>query len=1260
MSVSENTNQQPASAEDKPKSSGPSSAWSEDTKEEIQSTPNLSLKRRFTSSWARKQTDSSDGDGRDGVRGPLGLRLLHYSPEPLIDLIFVHGLRGGSIKTWRKGNDPRNVWPQLWLPLESGLQNANIHSFGYDSDWASTKSSVLNIHDFGQSLLEEMRNSPYLRDGGKGPILLVGHSMGGLVIKKAFILARDVPEFQERIRCIFFLATPHRGSDYAALLNNVLAVSGVLSPRHYISDLVTGSTSAQLINEDFARYASELPVFSFYETLRMSIGISSCIIVDKISAVLGPGFRKERVQYLNANHRDICKFDSPDDPNYITLKNAITSATQDILKEVIGTKLKESRASMLILKTYLGISHSPDEYYPRAEGSCQWIDERDDFQEWRDSAASFFQEDAPAPARNPSIFLVHANPGTGKTFLAAHVKEDLSQFQLECAYYFFHIGNKTSHTLGDFMRSVAYQMASSNAFVREKLLELYYEGSAFDKDDAWTIWTKVFKRGIFQARIRTPQYWVIDAIDECSRYRDFFTMIKGIQLSFPLRIFITSRKLSDMTHLARSLEPSAFVTSIEIESEDSIRDIECYIQTRTRNRPIDAIENKDDFVSNLLQRSNACFLWVKLVLDELEQVYSNESIMEVLHNIPERMIPYYERTIRAMSEKKREKHIAKAVLMWVVASARRLFIPELSNALKLDIKAELPNARSAVEGLCGQLVSVDHQSGVVDLIHPTVREFLLSEAAQEFTISMPEAHERIALTCLQILSSSEMQPPRTQRQLTAQRAKVPEPSPLLDYARRQFSEHVYLASSATDELLPCLDRFFATNVLTWIEKVAREGDLHPLIRVSKNLKGYLSRRAKYRSPMSMQVQNLESWSTDLSIIATKFGPALLDNPSSIYFLIPPLCPSGSAIYQRFGKKPDGLAVVGNIESTWDDCIASVSFGEETIAAAVSCGESLIAVGMESGKINLYDHRSCIEAGVVDGKHPVDLVHLTDKLIAASTTKAIILMDREGKVVWQTRIRFRCILLTSTTQAIIAVSQHGHVLKWDKSTGALLEDQAFAYRSPDDEAEVATRIKAPHVAALSPDSEMLALGYRVGTVCMWEVSSGEFVCWARDDENRLVSALLFNPNPIVDLLLVIFRDHELALYDTWSGGLVGTRKPPNNNTGVMSATCSLDGRTLATVDNNGFLQIWDFESLNLLYHVLTPYASFRILNFTPDGSGVVDILDSGMRVWAPASLVRKNNEEDQSVSDDAVNLPPIEGETSKNLIPGILETEKRLE
>lgn len=119
------------------------------------------LKKRFTQPWARK---SNSSNSEEDTKGPVGLRLLRYSPEPLIDLIFVHGLKGGSTTTWRKGGDSQNFWPQLWLPTERGLWNANIHTFGYDSDWTNSKSGILNIHDFGQSLLEEMRNSPHLRD----------------------------------------------------------------------------------------------------------------------------------------------------------------------------------------------------------------------------------------------------------------------------------------------------------------------------------------------------------------------------------------------------------------------------------------------------------------------------------------------------------------------------------------------------------------------------------------------------------------------------------------------------------------------------------------------------------------------------------------------------------------------------------------------------------------------------------------------------------------------------------------------------------------------------------------------------------------------------------------------------------------------------------------------------------------------------------------------------------------------------------------
>lgn len=720
-------------------------------------------------------------------------------------------------------------------------------------------------------------------------------------------------------------------------------------------------------------------------------------------------------------------------------------------------------------------------------------------------------------------------------------------------------------------------------------------------------------------------------------------MIKGIQVGSPLRIFITSRKLPDMQRIHHSLETSASITCIEVSANDSVGDIDRYIQSRVETLAPYHVDGNREIIDTLLRRSNTCFLWVRLVLDELEKVYTKESINQILRGIPEGMLPYYERTVKAMSENTLEIHVAQAVLMWVVGSSRELLISELSNALKLDIDTVLPCAKSAIEGLCGQLVSVDQHSGLVSLVHTTVREFLLSESAGDFFIYKPVAHERIALTCLHLLASGEMKPPRSQRMLS-QTNKKQAPSPLLEYAITQFSEHIYTASAEGEELLQALDNFLKTNILSWIERIAQKGDLHPLIRVSKNLKGYLDRSTKYRSPLSSEVRNVDSWSTDLSRIATKFGPALLQNPSSIFFIIPPFCPLESAIYKQFAKRPgpSAMSVAGHKETVWDDCVASVDFGEDSIAAAVSCGENLVAVGMESGDINLLHRKSCVKERVIQQKYPVDLVHFANKSIAVCTTRSIILLDREGQTIWQARLRFRCILLTSTSSYITAVSQHGHLLKWDISTGTLLGDQAYAHTGYDDEIKSHHTIKAPDVASLSPDLETLALAYRSGTICIFEVESSEVIAWARDRDRRLAPVLIFNPNANISLLLVIYTDHELALYETDSGALVNSQET-TNTAGILSASSSPDGRTLATVDKHGILQIWDFESLTLLYRVMTPSVTFRILTFTSDGSSVVDVTDSGMRIWNPAALVRKNNEEDQSVSDDALHLAVTEGE-----------------
>ena len=136
------------------------------------------------------------------------------------------------------------------------------------------------------------------------------------------------------------------------------------------------------------------------------------------------------------------------------------------------------------------------------DGSCQWLNARGDFQEWRDGHKAEGYAEQSTNEKSLAIFWIHANPGTGKSVLASHVASQLQDFKLECASHFFHVGDKKSRSLGVLLRSIAYQMALTNATVRDSLFKLFEEGSTFDLDDSRTIWTKLFKKCILLVRLR--------------------------------------------------------------------------------------------------------------------------------------------------------------------------------------------------------------------------------------------------------------------------------------------------------------------------------------------------------------------------------------------------------------------------------------------------------------------------------------------------------------------------------------------------------------------------------------------------------------------------------------------------------------------------------------------------------------------------------------------------------------------------------------
>jgi len=150
------------------------------------------------------------------------------------DVVFVHGMGGDAFGTWRHGEGDANSWPH-WLGEEFG--EAGVWSLGYAasaSKWGRIVSK--GEPDAGHSMALPDRALEVLdrmvqRGLGERPLLFIGHSLGGLLIKQVLRTSAEAAEERKRnvfanTRAVLFVATPHAGAGLATTLNIWKAVIG--------------------------------------------------------------------------------------------------------------------------------------------------------------------------------------------------------------------------------------------------------------------------------------------------------------------------------------------------------------------------------------------------------------------------------------------------------------------------------------------------------------------------------------------------------------------------------------------------------------------------------------------------------------------------------------------------------------------------------------------------------------------------------------------------------------------------------------------------------------------------------------------------------------------------------------------------------------------------------------------------------------------------------------------------------------------------
>ena len=909
----------------------------------------------------------------------------------------------------------------------------------------------------------------------------------------------------------------------------------------------------------------------------------------------------------------------------MTIRNALASAVDTFRLDVVLPRRQLDGEQQRLLNNLLGVSDAPEEELMgletlRLQGSCEWLLGNQNFQPWRDSAVT-------------TLYWISAKPATGKSVLSGYVVNHLKDLNRDCAYYFFGYSDKLKTTISGCLRSLAWQMAVMHPDALATVLEVCEKDDQVSKADHRIVWRKLFLDGIFRLKFDRPQYWIIDALDECKADHELVPLLLKAAEMGPVRIFLTSR--SHITSYRQSAQPIVQVLSEEIRAEDTNLDIALYLEAHMDQLPTINRRERQHMVTEILRKSVGCFLWVSLVLQELRQVHTSAEIRQVLEEVPSDMDAVYLRILETMSKAPYGKILIKAILVWVVCSARPLTVQELHDALQIDIRDTIDSIERCITTSCGQLVYIDMQSRV-QMVHQTARDFLLrAEVQSEFTIERKSGHKRLAMTCLQYLNGNEMKGPRHRKLSVSNIFK--QRSSFKEYACTAFFEHIAHVSSTDDEFLAATAKFLnSSNVLSWIEHIAQYSDLARLSQTGKALEKYLQRRSKHMSPFGKEVALLASWATDLIRIVTKFGKNLADSPASIFHLIPPFCPPETAPKRQFAASTRSITVLGLSAMTWDDCVSTIVYPQEQ-ASALASSDLHFAIGLSTGRIIIYHDTTCQEVHVFQHHEPVRTLQFgaTGNLLASAGNKILRVWNLASwQQLWEFKISQLCMSLVfaDDDNLLLGALKSNTLMFWDLTTGELRDSSDW---TQDLEGPNAHAFRRPTVAAFGMQSSLLAIVYRGQDILLWDLerdslyetySKGAGAGVGRRAGNATVWSLVFSTAPAATLLAASYSDGDLLLFDVDDGTIKETRLGVN----AQTLACSSDGRTLATGDSAGTIQIFDFETLKVVYRIKSADWGIKSLVFSSDCRRLIDIRGFHARVWDPPALVRQ--EPDEELSD----------------------------
>ena len=939
------------------------------------------------------------------------------------------------------------------------------------------------------------------------------------------------------------------------------------------------------------------------------------MIVEKKSSILG--CRGEVPQPLDADHHNLCKYDSPEDSNYLKVRNVLHSFVAPLLSSNEANEETELEI-MEKLSSFLTILGPPEDdldfYFDRwMPGTCSWISSKESsFTEWIRNASS------------AQMLWLHGSPGTGKSVLASYLINHLKSLGNSCSYYFFRSGNRMQRNVGSFLRSIAYQIAQQHSHYRHQLLEMYNAGTQLQRNDGKLLWQKLFLSLQGQLETPTPIYIVIDALDESDSPQMLLSLLSSISASCPLRLIVISRPTHSISSGVNRFPEHFPVTRLSIES--SSQDIPLFVESELDVMHADE-GVKQRVIKHIIERASGSFLWVHLAVKEILNCHTQDEIEQSLRAIPSDMQHLYKRIEDTMAEnlKASDQKLARAFLNWVGCSQRPLGIAELSGALEPEFGHILDLERT-VNQICGNFLTIDRNSRVT-FVHQTARDYLARLSTGHFAIDRAKANEDLFLRCMSCLCDST---------LRAQLRKPSLPS-LVPYGATSWQYHLSAVPHDSGAAFSALSAFLEDSaVLTWIQILALQKQLRTLVQASQSLAAFADRRRVYDASIAPNLRPLEAlesvdlWATDFVKLVGKFGRNLVDLPDSIHKFIPQLCPKSSAIHRQFGRRGAfSVRVAGDANAAWDDSLAKLFVGADSEALSIVCAGRYFAILTSVNSIIVWDAETCQETRRLqpqdrimvlcashDGKLLASCGTRTTKVWELSTGQEVVSVPSPSDMRALHAIfeKNASVLLVSSDDRIVrTLHLNEPQLDWRNIDLQHLEDQMM----PSGNASI-----SPCSTAFSPDGTQIAMAFRGAPLSVWAIDDLHWVARCRRERGDQVS---FDAQPWSPVDTIIWRPSSPDVIGIYMGGAIfrwNTTEDASQeiNAAATTVTCSQDGELIASSDANGTVKIWKPHDFTLLYQLRYDYP-VTALAIAPDNRRLYDLRGSFCNVWEPNTLIR---------------------------------------